>query len=123
MGKLAIHGGKPVRVKTIYYGHQYIDEAEQYKKKSIIKNFKNGSYDALVTTSILERGMTFFNVQVIVFDTQHDLFDESSLIQISGRVGRKLKAPTGNVYFLTTKSTPSIQKCIKTIKKKNKAIV
>lgn len=92
-------------------------------KQEIIDMFKEKRIRVLITTSILERGMTFFNVQVIVFDTQHDLFDESSLIQISGRVGRKLKAPTGNVYFLTTKSTPSIQKCIKTIKKKNKAIV
>ena len=92
-------------------------------KQEIIDMFKEKRIRVLITTSILERGMTFFNVQVIVFDTQHDLFDESSLIQISGRVGRKLKAPTGNVYFLTTKTTSSIKKCIKTIKKKNKAIV
>lgn len=28
MDKLAIHGGTPVRKKKIYYGHQYIDEAD-----------------------------------------------------------------------------------------------
>jgi hypothetical protein len=28
MDKLAIHGGTPVREKKIYYGHQYIDEAD-----------------------------------------------------------------------------------------------
>lgn len=28
MEKLAIHGGKPVREKPIYYGHQYIDQAD-----------------------------------------------------------------------------------------------
>ena len=33
-----------------------------------------------------------FDVQVIVYEANHKLFDESSLIQISGRVGRKIKA-------------------------------
>ena len=28
MEELAIHGGKPVREKPIYYGHQYIDDAD-----------------------------------------------------------------------------------------------
>ena len=92
-------------------------------KQEIIEKFKNRQIKIMITTSILERGMTFFDVQVIVYDAHHDLFDESSLIQISGRVGRKLKAPTGNVYFLTSKITLPIIKCIKTIKKKNKALV
>ena len=67
--------------------------------------------------------MTFFDVQVIVYEANHKLFDESSLIQISGRVGRKIDAPSGNVYFLTNKKTPSINQCIKKLKQKNKAIV
>ena len=28
MAGLAIHGGRPVREKTIFYGHQYIDDAD-----------------------------------------------------------------------------------------------
>ena len=67
--------------------------------------------------------MTFFDVQVIVFEANHKLFDESSLVQISGRVGRKLNAPTGNVYFLSNKESENMKKCIRQIILKNKAVV
>jgi len=45
------------------------------------------------------------------------------LIQISGRVGRKLNAPTGNVYFLSNKESENMKKCIRQIILKNKAVV
>ena len=124
--------GKPILifVPTIDCGKKlekklncpFVYSSYKYKEK-YINEFKENKINILITTSILERGMTFFDVQVIVYDAQHDLFDESSLIQISGRVGRKLKAPTGNVYFLATKITSSMRKCIKTIKIKNRTIV
>ena len=91
-------------------------------KQKYIDLFKENKIDVLITTSILERGITLKNVQVIVYNSSHQLFDEATLIQISGRVGRKKDYPTGNVYFLTTKKSDSISKCIKTIKAKNKAI-
>lgn len=89
------------------------------EKQEYIDNFKKRKYQYLITTSILERGVTFFDVQVIVFEANHKLFDKSSLIQISGRVGRKLKAPTGMIYFLATSRSSAIRQCIKDIKKKN----
>ena len=46
----------------------------------------------LRSTSVLERGVTIKNLQVIVFNAEHELYDEKSLIQISGRVGRKIDA-------------------------------
>lgn len=38
MEKLAIHGGKPVREKAIYYGHQYIDEADINAVIAVLKS-------------------------------------------------------------------------------------
>lgn len=38
MEKLAIHGGKPVRENPIYYGHQYIDEADIQAVIDVLKS-------------------------------------------------------------------------------------
>ena len=83
--------------------------------------FRKKTNKTLITTSILERGITFFDVQVIVYEADHIFFNSSTLIQISGRVGRKLKAPTGKVYFLSKTFTKEMKECIKEIKKKNSA--
>lgn len=111
--------GKKLAQKTKY---PFIYSSYKHKQK-YINDFKNNKLQILITTSILERGMTFFDVQVIVFEANHKLFDESSLIQISGRVGRKLNAPTGNVYFLSNKESENMKKCINQIILKNKAVV
>ena len=38
MEKLAIHGGKPVRDTKIFYGHQYLDDADIQAGDRIIWN-------------------------------------------------------------------------------------
>ena len=37
MSNLAIHGGKPVRDKKIYYGHQYLDDADIQAVVDVLK--------------------------------------------------------------------------------------
>lgn len=73
----------------------------------------------LVSTTLLERGITIENVHVIVFHCEHKIFDERTLIQIAGRVGRKPNFPTGDIYFLTANQSKEILKCIRTIQKLN----
>ena len=85
-----------------------------------ILDFKKGLYDYFVTTAVLERGVTFKNLQVIVYDADNDLYNAETLIQIAGRVGRKIDAPTGEVIFLVNKETDEIRRAITTIKSKNK---
>ena len=85
-----------------------------------ILDFKKGLYDYFVTTAVLERGVTFKNLQVIVYDADNDLYNSETLIQIAGRVGRKIDAPTGEVIFLVNKETDEIRRAITTIKSKNK---
>ena len=38
MSKLAIHGGKPVRDKKIFYGHQYLDDADIQAVVNVLKS-------------------------------------------------------------------------------------
>ena len=108
--------GKKLEEKTKYvFVYSSLETKQKY-----IDMFKRKKIDVMITTSILERGITFFDVQVIVFEAHHELFDKSSLIQIAGRVGRKIKAPTGKVFFLGSRKTKAIDECIKEITKKNK---
>lgn len=88
-------------------------------RTEIISDFKKGKYNYLVTTAVLERGVTFKDLQVIIYDADSSIYDSQALIQIAGRVGRKIDSPDGEVILLVNKTTKSIEKAIKTIKEKN----
>ena len=85
-----------------------------------IKDFKEGKYDYMVTTAVLERGVTFKDLQVIIYDADSEIYNPQTLIQISGRVGRKIDAPEGEVIFLVNKETDDIRETIRTIQDKNR---
>jgi len=55
---------------------------------TIIRDFSKQVFSILLTTTILERGVTFPNCDVFVLETDHPIFDRDTLIQIAGRVGR-----------------------------------
>lgn len=86
---------------------------------STLELLKIHEIDAIVCTTILERGMTLDNVQVIVMLGQHPVYDKDTLIQISGRVGRKIAHPTGDVLILSEYRTNAIKECIQAICKDN----
>lgn len=96
--------------------------SKKIDRSEIIEKFKNGGYKYLVTTAVLERGVTIKDLQVIIFNADHNIYDEHALIQISGRVGRKYDAPEGEVVFLVDKKTEAINKTISTIEEKNKSL-
>ncbi|MDT3958363.1 DEAD/DEAH box helicase family protein [Staphylococcus kloosii] len=72
----------------------YSDDNKRYEK---IADLRAGKYKVIFTTTILERGFTMAHIDVIVL--QSHLFLTSALIQIAGRVGRKLHACDGLVLF------------------------
>ena len=88
-------------------------------KASVLELFKAQEIDALITTTLLERGITFSNVQVLVYDSEHQVFNHSTLIQIAGRVGRKPDYPSGDVIFYTSSKSQAMIKCIQKIKEMN----
>jgi competence protein ComFA len=53
----------------------------------------------LLTTTILERGVTIPNIDVAVIGSEDRVFTESALVQIAGRAGRSSEFPTGDVTF------------------------
>lgn len=73
---------------------------------------KNKEHQVVITTTILERGVTFPKLNVIVYDANNNIFDYRTLIQIAGRVGRNKLHPVGDILFLTTKKTKTLKKVI-----------
>lgn len=88
-------------------------------KEKIITNFHDHLYEALICTTILERGITIKGVDVVILNADHPVFNEASLIQIIGRVGRNIEMPTGKGWFLCSKKTRDIKRCIIALHKMN----
>lgn len=88
-------------------------------KEEIMKKVRNKEYQVIVTTTILERGVTYKNLQVIVYKANEYIFNKQTLIQIAGRVGRTIDCPKGEVYYLANKVTKDMKDAIKEIKKYN----
>ena len=84
-----------------------------------IQKFYNREIDVLITTTILERGVTFDYLDVVVFDAKHINFTKSALIQISGRVGRKDYDNSGDVVFLADSISRNMKTAIKEIEYMN----
>ena len=85
-----------------------------------VQAFRDGELTILISTTILERGVTFPCVDVFVVEANHRLFTKSSLIQIGGRVGRSMDRPTGELLFFHDGLNVAIKKAIKEIKQMNK---
>lgn len=89
-------------------------------RAQIIQDFKCKKYMYLVTTAVLERGVTVKDLQVIVFLANHNVYKTHTLVQIAGRSGRKKDAPEGRVIFICEKITKEIENSINQIEHANK---
>jgi competence protein ComFA len=70
------------------------------KRKEKVAALRRGELEILITTTILERGVTFSGVSVLVLGANHRVFNTASLLQILGRVGRKVENLAGEVIFV-----------------------
>lgn len=73
--------------------------AEDPQRKEKVLAFRNGRIPIIVTTTILERGVTVPGTDAAVLGAEETIFTESALVQISGRVGRSMNNPTGSIIF------------------------
>ena len=101
--------------------NQYIYSSIE-NKDDIMNQFRNKQFDCLISTTLLERGITIPDVQVIVVDGSHSVFTTASLIQIFGRAGRSFENPEGKCYCLCSKINPSIKECVKQLKMMNDSV-
>ena len=89
--------------------------SEDEKRSEKLEKFKKWEIDILITTTILERGVTFDYLDVLVFEANHKIFTKEALIQIAGRVGRKEYDYRGEIVFLADKINKNMRLAIKEI--------
>lgn len=79
----------------------------------------------LITTTILERGVTFPGIDVIVLGADDAVFSTAALVQIAGRVGRSANRPTGLVWMLAgshSRPLKAAQRQIKLVNQKGRRL-
>lgn len=85
-----------------------------------VQGMRDGCYDFLVTTSILERGVTFPEIDVYVLGANDAVFSPSALVQIAGRAGRSAKRPTGTVIMWVDGNCRRVRQAVRQIEYMNK---
>ena len=108
-------------LRLFFHKGTYVN-SKRDNNEEIIEDFREKKYQYLVTTAVLERGITVKNMQVIVFHADSYIYDDHALVQIAGRVGRKKDAPEGEVIFIGKSKTKHMEKAISDIIFANKAL-
>jgi len=107
-----------LREKFPHVSIQATSSQDALRSEKVIA-FRNRDIRILVTTTILERGVTVPRSHVYICDAEAQLFDEASLVQMAGRAGRSGDAPNGAVYFLSQQWNEAQRKAVKQIKSMN----
>lgn len=90
------------------------------ERASKVMSFRTREIRLLVTTTILERGVTVPKSDVFILDADSELFDEAALIQMAGRAGRSKDDPAGRVVFAAPQWTRSQSSAVRQIKAMNR---
>ncbi len=104
--------------KNLHVPHAVIHSRTRNQQEIITTFRKNGGL--LLTTTILERGVTFKNINVIVYQASHRVFTKNILIQIAGRVNRHHDYQKNSVYFIDNCYSIAIYRALKHIKEMNR---
>lgn len=94
--------------------------AQDPDRKQKVTEFRQGKTQLLITTTILERGVTVPNIDVGVIGAEAHIFTESALVQIAGRVGRSAEFPQGDILFFHYGKTEAINAAIGQIQTMNR---
>ncbi len=97
-----------------------IVHSQHPERKERVMALRNGEVPGLLTTTILERGVTIERLEVAVIGSEHEVFSESALVQIAGRVGRSLAFPRGTITFFHYGKSKAMIEAIQHIRMMNK---
>ncbi len=99
-------------------GSAHAKDDQRYEK---IESIRAQTYDFFLTTTILERGVTFPNIDVIVMGSNHRVYSQSALIQMAGRVGRSNRDPIGSVWFIHDGWSRAMKGAVREIRQLNRS--
>ena len=94
--------------------------AEDPERKEKVLGMRQEQFDFLLTTTILERGVTFKDIDVLVLGAEDKTFTEAALVQIAGRAGRHKDYPEGEVLFFHYGQSKEMKLARKQIRQMNK---
>ncbi len=97
--------------------------SQSERREELLAEIKAKQYQVVVCTTVLERGITIEDVQVAIWDASHSVFDEATLIQIVGRIGRSPMAFEGEGLLLCLRKSKCVKQCINSLKKMNAASI
>lgn len=89
--------------------------SQDQQRQQKVQQLRNRQIKILLTTTILERGVTIDWCEVFVLDADHEVFDWAALVQISGRVDRKQADALASVWFLGATKTKAMAEAIREI--------
>ena len=104
------------RIFSHFYSCTYV-YSDLDKRKQNIEDFRKGVYRFIFTTTVLERGITIKNVDVVIMNSRK-IFDSSNLVQMLGRVGRGLDSK-GNSYIISDRHYKTIDETLDYLRKAN----
>lgn len=93
--------------------------ADKERTEKVLR-FRQGEIRVLVTTTILERGVTVPRSDVFILDADDRLFDTSSLVQMAGRAGRSKDDPHGRVVYAAAQWTSAQRGAVRQIRRMNR---
>jgi competence protein ComFA len=85
-------------LRKLHPAIESVHAEDPYRKEKVMK-MRQKEIPLLLTTTILERGVTFPNIAVAVLGAEDRIFTQSALVQIAGRAGRSADFPGGEVVF------------------------
>jgi competence protein ComFA len=100
-----------LKIPLVHAGHPALDQR--------IRAFSQGQIKVLLTTTVLERGVTFKGIDVLVMQADHPVFTRPVLIQIAGRVGRDVNDPGGEVMFLCSMLSDGVKDGVRDLRQAN----
>lgn len=120
------------RLKDVFQLFQWLKQIQWMNEKELagvysqdperdskIRQFRLGKIRFLISTTILERGVTVERCHVAIVGADHPIFDRATLIQMAGRVGRSATYQRGEVWLIAQEKTKAQLQTIKEIKKLN----
>lgn len=91
-------------------------------KDDIMRRFSGKEYRVLVSTTLLERGITVPSVQVIVLRADHPVFTMARLVQIFGRAGRSFDDPKGECLCFAASLSDSMRQSADLLHQMNESV-
>ena len=105
------------RIFKYFYSCTYVHSNLDNRQENI-NAFRDKKYKFIFATTVLERGITIDNISVIILN-YHNIFDQSNLIQMLGRLQRGLNSNKGEAYLISDKRNKTIINTIDYLRKAN----